>query len=191
MAAVPPFLHGLGMTHDVFKCLEVWWASKCKDTSINDLEQLKAAYGFQTNSLRSCRTNSARLNSAIDTLQVESELLKKRNERLQEGIKQTEQEMRREISALENDKQDLVERMAAIENKATSLLKQIDTFRVQAKALAAQAHQRRLEIVSVAFAKTSLVEESFVPTRIVFNEPAQIISMLPSEVTRSLQEEPS
>ncbi len=44
MAAVPPFLHGPGMTPEVFKCLEVWWASKYKDgynSSFSDLEQLK------------------------------------------------------------------------------------------------------------------------------------------------------
>ncbi len=47
-------------------------------------------------------------------------------------------------------------------------------------ALAEQAHQRCLEIVSTAFGKTSFVEESFVRTRVVFNDPAQIMSALPS-----------
>ncbi|KAK0225034.1 hypothetical protein EDD85DRAFT_958757 [Armillaria nabsnona] len=192
MAAVPPFLQGPGMTPEVFKCLEVWWASKYKDgynSSFNDLEQLKVAYGFQTNSLMSCRANNARLSSAIDTLQVESKLLKRRNELLQDEVdqaKRTEQEMRDEVVALRKDKQDLVERLAAVEKKTTDLSKQINAFRVQAKALAEQAHQRRLEIVSLAFGKTSFVEESFVPTRVVFNDPAQIMSALPSDLTQSL-----
>ncbi len=47
-------------------------------------------------------------------------------------------------------------------------------------ALAEQAHQCRLEIVSAAFGKTSFVEESFIPTHVVFNDPAQIMSAPPS-----------
>ncbi|KAK0458608.1 uncharacterized protein EV420DRAFT_367509 [Desarmillaria tabescens] len=192
MAAVPPFLHGPGMTPEVFKCLEVWWASKYKDghdASIKDFEQLKVAYGFQANSLKSCQANNARLNSAIATLQAEAKLLKKQNELLQGSIHQAkwhEQQARGEVLALKKDKQDLVERLAAIEKKTTGLSKQIDTFRVQAKALAAQAHQRRLEIVSLAFGTTCFVEDSFVPTRVVFKEPAEIMSTLPSEPAESL-----
>ncbi|PBK87580.1 hypothetical protein ARMGADRAFT_460603 [Armillaria gallica] len=44
LTAVPPFLQGPHMTPEVFKCLEVWWASKYKDrynSSFNDLKQLK------------------------------------------------------------------------------------------------------------------------------------------------------
>ncbi|KAK0225052.1 hypothetical protein EDD85DRAFT_980241 [Armillaria nabsnona] len=196
MAAVPPFLQGPGMTPEVFKCLEVWWASKYKDgynSSFNDLEQLKiyrVMYGFQMNSLMSCRANNARLSSAIDTLQVESKQLKRRNELLQDDVDQTkctEQEMRDEVEVLRKDKQDLVERLAAVEKKTTDLSKQINAFRVQAKALAEQAHQRRLEIVSLAFGKTSFVEESFVPTRVVFNDSAQIMSALPCDLTQSMR----
>ncbi|KAK0225067.1 hypothetical protein EDD85DRAFT_856261, partial [Armillaria nabsnona] len=185
MAAMPPFLQGPSMTPEVFKCLEVWWASKYKDgynLSFNDLEQLKVTYGFQTNSLMSCRANNACLSSAIDTLQVESKLLKRRNELLQDEVdqaKRTEQEMRDEVVVLRKDKQDL--------KKTTDLSKQINAFRVQAKALAEQAHQRRLEIVSLAFGKTSFVEESFVPTRIVFKDLAQIMSALPCDLTQSLR----
>ncbi len=47
-------------------------------------------------------------------------------------------------------------------------------------ALVEQAHQRHLEIVSAAFRKMSFVEESFIPTCVVFNDPAQIMSVLPS-----------
>ncbi|KAK0474832.1 hypothetical protein IW261DRAFT_1497251 [Armillaria novae-zelandiae] len=193
MAAVPPFLHGPGMTPEVFKCLEVWWASKYKDgynSSFNDFEQLKIAYGFQMNDLMSCRAKNARFSSAIDTLQVESELLKRQNESLKEDVeqaKQTEEEARDEVLALRKDKQDLVERLAAEETKTTDLFKQMDAFRVQAKTLAAQAHQRRLEIVSMSFGKTSFVEATFVPTRVLFNDPAQIMSALPSELTQCLR----
>ncbi|KAK0227906.1 hypothetical protein IW262DRAFT_1347757 [Armillaria fumosa] len=192
MAAVPPFLHGPGMTPEVSKCLEVWWASKYKDgynSSFNDLEQLRIAYGFQMNDLMSCRANNARLSSAIDTLQVQSELLKRRNESLQEVVeqaKQTEQEARDEVLVLRKENKDLVGRLAAVEKKTTDLSKQIDAFRFQAKTLAAQAHQRRLEIISMVFGKTSFVKDIFVPTRVLFNDPAQIMSALPSELTQPL-----
>ncbi|KAK0442925.1 hypothetical protein EV421DRAFT_1903890 [Armillaria borealis] len=106
---------------------------------------------------------------------------------LSSWAKRTKQEMRNEVVALVKDKQDLVERLAALKKKTTGLSKQIDAFRVQAKALAAQAHQRRLEIVSMTSGKTSFGEESFVPTRVVFNELAQIMSALLSELTQSLR----
>ncbi|PBK83066.1 hypothetical protein ARMGADRAFT_1170610 [Armillaria gallica] len=167
--------------------------SKYKDgynSSFNDLEQLKVAYGFQMNNLMSCRANNTRLSSTIATLQAESKLLKRRNELLQEDVDQaerTEQEAREEVVALRKDKQDLIKRLTAIESKTTGLSKQIDAFRVQGKALAAQAHQRRLKIISTAFGKMSFVEESFGPTRVVFNDPAQIMSALPSDLTHSLR----
>ncbi|KAK0458596.1 uncharacterized protein EV420DRAFT_1642929 [Desarmillaria tabescens] len=107
---------------------------------------------------------------------------------LQEIINQakwTEQQTRYEVLALKKDKQDLMKRLAAMEKKTAGLSKQIDTFRVQAKVLVAQAHQRRLEIVSVAFGEASFVEESFVPPRVVFNELAEIIPTLPSEFAES------
>lgn len=44
----------------------------------------------------------------------------------------------------------------------------------------AQPHQRRLEIVFMVFVKTSFIEDIFVPTRVLFNDPAQIMSALPS-----------
>lgn len=47
--------------------------------------------------------NNARLNSAVETLKVESELLKRRNETLLEEVdqvKQTEQEARDEVLVL-------------------------------------------------------------------------------------------
>ncbi|KAK0225055.1 hypothetical protein EDD85DRAFT_958777 [Armillaria nabsnona] len=134
-----------------------------------------------------CQANNARLSSTINTLQVESKLLKRRNELLQDDVdqaKRTEQEMRDRVEVLRKDKQDLMERLAAVEKKTTDLSK-------QAKALVEKAHQRRLEIVSLAFGKTSFIEESFVPTRVVFNDLAQIMSALPSDLTQSLQYEPS
>lgn len=192
MAAVPPVLHGSGMNLEVFKCLEAWWASKDKDghnVSIGDFGRLTVAYGLQMNDLKSIRASNMRLNSMIDSLKVESKLLKERNETLQENINEaelTEKKTRKEVLALEKDRKDFVERMAAMEKRTTTLSKQIDTFRVQAKALAAQAQQRRLEIVSVAFGKTSFVEEFFVPTRLVFDEPTQMMAKLPSELRQSL-----
>ncbi|SJL04768.1 uncharacterized protein ARMOST_08138 [Armillaria ostoyae] len=101
--------------------------------------------------------------------------------------KRTEQEMRNEVVALRKDKQDLVERLAALKKKTTGLSKQIDAFRVQAKALAAQAHQRRLEIVSMTSEKTSFGEESFVPTRVVFNERTNNVCATLCELTQSLR----
>ncbi|KAK0225049.1 Oligosaccharyltransferase 48 kDa subunit beta-domain-containing protein [Armillaria nabsnona] len=56
-----------------------------------------------------------------------------------------------------------------------------------AKALTAQAHQHRLEIVSMAFGKTLFIEESFISTCVLFNEPAEIMSALSSELTQSLR----
>ncbi len=64
----------------------------------------------------------------IATLQVESKLLKRQNELLQEDIDQarwTERETRDEVLVLRKDKQVLVERLATIEKKATGLSKQV------------------------------------------------------------------
>ncbi len=80
------------------------------------------------NSLMSCRANSVRLRSAIDTLQVESRLLKGRSGLLQEGIGQArraEREASDRVVASRKDKQDLVERLAAIERKTIGLSKQV------------------------------------------------------------------
>ncbi len=74
------------------------------------------------NNLMSCRANNVHLSSTIDTLQVESKLLKGRNELLQKDI---EQEGRDEVVALRKDKHDLVERLAAVERKTTDLSKQV------------------------------------------------------------------
>ncbi|KAK0225078.1 hypothetical protein EDD85DRAFT_958812 [Armillaria nabsnona] len=166
MAAVPPFLQGPGMTPEVFKCLE----------------QLKVVYGVQMNGLMSCQANNVHLSSTITTLQVESKLLKRQNELLQEDIDQarwTELETRDKVLVLRKDKQVLMEQLAMIEKKAMGLFK-------QAKALAAQAHQRRLELVSTTFGKMAFIEESFIPTHVIFNEPAQIMSALPSDLMQSM-----
>ncbi|KAK0227750.1 hypothetical protein IW262DRAFT_552989 [Armillaria fumosa] len=66
--------------------------------------------------------------------------------------------------------------------------KQIDALQVQAKALAAQIHQHHLQIVSMACRKTLFIEEPFVPARIVFTDPAQILSALQaSDLAQSLR----
>ncbi len=72
----------------------------------------------------SCRASNARLSSTIDTLQLESELPKRRNEDIDQA-KRTEQETRDEVVALRKDKLDLMERLAAIEKKTMGLSKQV------------------------------------------------------------------
>ncbi len=149
----------------------------------------------------SCRANNAHLSSTIDTLQVESKLLKRRNELLQEDVEQakrTGQEARDEVVALRKDKQDLVEQLAVVEKKTTDLSKQVcgiissrrtEVVNSITRLMLSESRRwllrnrltnARLEIVSAAFGKTSFVEESFVPIRVVFNDSAQIMSALPS-----------